>query len=320
MFGAKHPCAFTASTIPKYEAPFVDVDGSTGTFYYGTRRLIWNIHYLCFVILMLLFYLTLADSGESNTHTTKVPLIMIPGSAQSIQSLGPHIKAVTKWRRLIIPEFRCHGTQTTLKHEFSSMSQLTEDLGKLINYLDLTNADLCGFSLGGRIALAYGITPDNRVRKISVTGVPLLRPPLGRSIMQSWAAGLEAEEIVSCCWSFLINGYSVNWLQQNRAHLSKFVDAVIKSNDVHRLKHLFRFSMSEQADDPTSVSQCAHQLTCPVQIIGGSDDRLCAVESIIALHESIPQSTLVVMPNTGHLAPFEQPAQWRQHVLSYLDS
>lgn len=253
-------------------------------------------------------------------HTTKVPLVLIPGSAQNINSWGPHVKAISKWRRLIIPEFRCQGLTTTLRPEFSSVTQLMADLTVLIDQLELKECDLCGFSLGGRIAMAYGASENNRARKVSVTGVPLVRPPLGRTIMQSWAEGLEQGEMIASCWSFLINGYSTGFLEHNRAHLGKFVEAVAKANDVQRLKHLFRFSMSEHPDDYNSVTSCVSRIKCPLQVVGGSDDRICAIESMVALHENVPHSTLVVMANTGHLVPFEQPAQWRQQLLQFLDS
>lgn len=246
--------------------------------------------------------------------------MLIPGSAQTITSWGPHVKALSKWRRLIIPEFRCQGVTTTLRSRYSSMAQLVQDLDRLVEHLGVQQVDLCGFSLGGRIALAYGASEENRVRRISVTGVPLVRPPLGRTIIRSWSEGLEHEDMVASCWSFLINGYSTKFLQLNQAHLSKFVAAVVKSNDVHRLKELFRFSIAEHQEDHNSTTSCASRLSCPVQVVGGTEDRLCDIQSIIALHESIPDSYLSVVADTGHLVPFEQPAQWRHHLLSFLDA
>lgn len=125
--------------------------------------------------------------------------------------------------------------------------------------------------------------------------------------------------MVASCWSFLINGYSTKFLEANHAYLPKFVNAVIKANDLQRLRHLFRFSMAEKQDDFYSVSSCVSRISCPVQIVGGSEDRLCDIQSIIALHESIPNSRLNVMSETGHLVPFEQPALWRQNLLDFLD-
>lgn len=55
--------------------------------------------------------------------------MLIPGSAQTIMSWGPHVKALSKWRRVIIPEYRCQGLITSLKPEFSSMSQLVKVSG-----------------------------------------------------------------------------------------------------------------------------------------------------------------------------------------------
>ena len=37
------------------------------------------------------------------------PLVILGGTAQTINSYGPHILNISKSRRLIIPELRCQG-------------------------------------------------------------------------------------------------------------------------------------------------------------------------------------------------------------------
>lgn len=89
-----------------------------------------------------------------------------------------------------------------------------------------------------------------------------------------------------------------------------------------RLPELFRRWDAVLADQPTSgraflsqlqaaarheVGDKIGQLRMPVNIITGRDDRLIPPENSVALADRIPGARLMVVPEAGHLLPFEQP-------------
>ena len=263
---------------------------------------------------MMLF----SDSGATADKSNTVPLLLIPGSAQGIDTWSPHVRPLIRSRRLIIPELRCHGVTTTLLSAPSTVEQLASDIQALVEQLGVPEVDLCGFSLGGRVALAYSVFPGNRVRRVSVTGVPLKRPPLGRVIIRSWLNGLENNELNATSWSFVLNGYSDAYITRNHDKVDKFVKAVVHSNSCARLRDLFRCSLEEADHDAYSVINCASRITCPLQIVGGALDRISDEPSMMDLHQNVSKSRLDIIMNSGHLAPFEYPAQWRNVVLDFL--
>jgi pimeloyl-ACP methyl ester carboxylesterase len=53
-----------------------------------------------------------------------------------------------------------------------------------------------------------------------------------------------------------------------------------------------------------------HSIECPTLIIAGDEDAIINVSEAEAMHASIPGSSLVVLPRTGHLANLEQPNAW----------
>lgn len=48
---------------------------------------------------------------------------------------------------------------------------------------------------------------------------------------------------------------------------------------------------------------------CPTLIVAGQHDRLCPPEAQQALHRALPQSTVCMLADAGHLAVVEQPAE-----------
>lgn len=256
---------------------------------------------------------------KSTSHDTNLPpLVLLGGTAQTIDTYAPHINQITKTRRLIIPELRGQG-RTELDPLGCSLLQLTDDLNNILDGLGVQEADLSGFSFGGRVALAYAAHNPDRVRKLAVTAIPLTRPALGKVVLESWMDGLKRGNIRECAWSFLINGYSNEFLERNADRLPLYVDMVAMSNDPHKVYNLIYHSGKVTSeDDLFSIPQCADRIRCPTLVIGAAQDRIAGVEPVRQLAQRIVGSQYVEM-NTGHLAPFEDPLVWRRHLLDFMN-
>jgi pimeloyl-ACP methyl ester carboxylesterase len=107
------------------------------------------------------------------------------GTAQTIKSFSPHYKQFSRFARLVIPEMRCQGT-TELISCNSTMRQLVIDLDLILKEMNITKCNIVGFSFGGRVALAMAASNPHTIQRLSITGVPLVRPALGNTILNSW--------------------------------------------------------------------------------------------------------------------------------------
>ena len=63
------------------------------------------------------------DSG-TNITSSSPPLLLIGGTGQTILTYVPHIKHLSRGRRLIIPELRCQGRHTELISLNSTVEQV----------------------------------------------------------------------------------------------------------------------------------------------------------------------------------------------------
>jgi len=260
----------------------------------------------------LVYYI---DKGD---HQDKPPLVLLAGTAQTIDTYTPHINQISKSRRLIIPELRGQG-RTQLDPTQCTIEQQVYDLENILTKLGINNVHLSGFSFGGRVALAFAAHRPDMVSRLSLTAIPLVRPPLGKVVLESWMDGLKRGNMRECAWSFIINGYSNVFLTKNAERLSMYVDMVADSNEPSKVFQLMTQSSKTAPGDVYSIPHCAELVRCPTQVIGASEDRIAGLEPVKQLAADIPHAQYVEM-NTGHLAPFEQPLVWRKHLMDFMNA
>ena len=254
------------------------------------------------------------DIGNDSSNP---PIVYLGGTAQTIQSFSLHTRAFSNSRRLIIPELRGQG-RTDLLPQYCFIDRHCKDFVALMEILNVTEVHLVGFSFGGRVACAIAGMHPNLVSRLSITGVPLRRPALGKFIINSWCEGLSSRQIRNVAWSFVINGYSQAFIEKYESRLESFVDMVVESNDVDKLFHLIDKSKSA-VNDTYAVDMCASKIVCPCQVIGATEDRIAGYTAVADLAATIENASFETI-NSGHLAPFEDPINWRKKVLSFLEA
>mmetsp|Transcript_28872 Transcript_28872/g.41144 ORF Transcript_28872/g.41144 Transcript_28872/m.41144 type:complete len:340 (+) Transcript_28872:20-1039(+) len=277
------------------------------------------------------------DTGyKSDTSISLPPIVVLLGTAQTIETYTPHISYISKYRRLIIPELRGQGN-TSLDSKHCAIHQHVLDFTQFLSKLNLSAVDLIGFSFGGRVAISVAAHYPSLVNKLSVTGVPYIRPALGTMIINSWAELLSNGHLRDCAWSLLLNGYSPEFIEKHHQKFACFVDMIVESNDSQKLYNLITQSNqspsismdtdctiinsnSNNNNNNFSVSNCAKNICCPTQIIGSRLDRIASFDSVEELANHIPGAILQEVSSVGHLIPFEKPGEWRRLVLSFLSS
>lgn len=142
--------------------------------------------------------LHLSAQDKSRSKNTS-PLVLLGGTSQVINSWIGHHRQLSKERNLINYELRGQGRHNTLNLNNVSIPQHIKDFENLIvDKLRISKpVDLCGFSFGGRVALAIAAKKPNLVRRVVLTGVPLTRNAEGRLIFRGWLNALVSLRLIS---------------------------------------------------------------------------------------------------------------------------
>ena len=255
-------------------------------------------------------------------------LVILGGCAQTAESFMSHFPALERalkdWR-VIIPEFRCQKN-THLLTRNATMETLCADLESMIYELGLERPNLAGFSFGGRVALGFAASRPHLVGdKLSLTGVSAGRGGLGDLIIEGWRDSLRKGDMNGTAWSFVINGYSREYLERHSVDwLKTHVRSVADSADPGKLLDLIYYSHEDDNRDTTfGVRQSASRLTQKkIQIIAAEEDRIASAQGSARLHEELRDRNdcMYVEMEGGHLVPFENPRAWRNLILDFMKS
>ena len=103
-------------------------------------------------------------------HGSGDPVVLLHGSFMAISN-GFHwtewIGELSKTRKVIAIEMQGHGRTADIKRDFSS-ENLAEDVAALLDHLNIPEADLIGYSMGGGVAMQCAIRHPEKVRKVVI--------------------------------------------------------------------------------------------------------------------------------------------------------
>jgi len=101
-------------------------------------------------------------------HGEGEPLVLIHGGGSTIQTtFGNILPLLVEHHKVIAVELQAHG-HTNDRDIPESFIQDADDVAALLNYLEIDNADIFGFSNGGHTALQLGMSHPQIVNKLVI--------------------------------------------------------------------------------------------------------------------------------------------------------
>ena len=100
-------------------------------------------------------------------HGSGRPLVVLHGAYMTIDMMGPILSGLAETRQVIAPEQQGHGRTADVDRPLA-YEQMADDTAALIRHLNIDQADVLGYSMGGGIALQLAIRHPAVVRKLVV--------------------------------------------------------------------------------------------------------------------------------------------------------
>ena len=100
-------------------------------------------------------------------HGTGEPLVLLHGAYMTIGSMGEILPSLAEYRRVIAVELQGHGRTADVDRPLS-YEQMADDTAALLRHLEIEEADVFGYSMGGGVALQVAIRHPEIVRKLVV--------------------------------------------------------------------------------------------------------------------------------------------------------
>jgi pimeloyl-ACP methyl ester carboxylesterase len=127
----------------------------------------------------LQLYYEIRGSGE--------PLMALHGGIGSMEMFGPNLERLAADRRLISVDLQGHGRTGDIDRPLT-YEAMADDIAGLLDHLDLGQADVLGYSLGGGVAMATAVRHRPRVRRLVLASIAMRR----RDYFPEILAGFDA--------------------------------------------------------------------------------------------------------------------------------
>jgi len=215
-----------------------------------------------------------------------IPLVLIPGFMCDARLFGPQIAALGEDRevRAIIP------TENSIR-----------DMATAI--LDALSGPICvgGLSMGGIIAMEVLRQAPDRVERLALMDTTPLADAdenvdiRNRQIEDVWIGNLREVMRDELKPAYLVESENKNAIMELCTDMAE---------------HLGREVFEAQSSALRDRKDLQHALTLAPAgslILHGSEDRLCPPHLHSLMHRLTPGSTLVSIPDAGHLPTLEQP-------------
>lgn len=251
----------------------------------------------------------------------RTPLLVVGGMTQTLASWGGQLRGLSERREVVAYEARGQGS-TALSLADCSLARQVDDFAALHDALGYAGpVDLCGFSFGGRLALAVAARRPELIRRLVVSGVALDRGIVGRLIVRGWIAALGTGDLEALARVTLADILGPAYLAKHEAMIESMVRASVDRNRYEGVLALMRATLDLPEGSPWATAALASDVraaSIPALCIGGALDRLAAPDDVAALAAELG-GAVHILADVGHTVAIEAPVPWREHVLAFLD-
>ena len=241
-----------------------------------------------------------AESGYAPVNGVKIwyavfgsgePLIMLHGGLGNSNYWGNQVPELAKHYKVIVMDSRGHG-RSTRNEEPYGYDLMASDVVGLLDFLKIDKTALVGWSDGAILGLDIAIHHPERLTKLF-----------------AFAANTNPDEVKDVSKSDVFNAYieragkEYEQLSATPTEFGPFVDQIAKM----------------WATQPNWTADDMKKITVPTWIVDGDRDEAIKRENTEFMADNIPGAGLLILPNVSHFAFLQDPKQFTDAVLHFME-
>jgi 3-oxoadipate enol-lactonase len=252
------------------------------------------------------------DSGSPES----LPIILIHGFPFSSEMWKGQIQMLQSYKknlRVITYDLRGHGQSDVGDGQYT-IELLVNDLIALLDYLKITKTILCGFSMGGYVALRAIERDSSRFSALILCDTMSAADSNEAKIKRATSIELiKSEGIARYAETFLKAVFALQTFDTNPGIIEEMRRIILSNSPLGVCGALL--SMAGRTDSSEALSK----IGVPTLILVGEHDAVTPPTAAKDMRDRIPNSELHLISNAGHMSNLENPATFSEHLIRFLN-
>lgn len=237
------------------------------------------------------------------------PVLLLHGLGSCAEHWLPQMTALSRHYRVIAADLRGHGQSSPSEQPFS-MAQLATDMQALLEHLNISRCQVIGFSLGGMVAFELALLAPHCIQSlVIINSGPQLAVQGWRLTLLLWFRLAVIRSLGMRKLGRIIGGKL--FPDATQRDLLELLARQMERTDARSYRHTLR------AISKFSVQSQLARLTIPILVVAADQD-YSSVASKDAYVKALPNAELVVIKNSRHATPLDQPEATNKQLLSFL--
>lgn len=245
------------------------------------------------------------------------PIILIHGFPFSSEMWKGQIQTLQSYKknlRVITYDLRGHGQSDVGDGQYT-IELLVNDLIALLEYLKITKAILCGFSMGGYVALRAIEREPDRFSALILCDTMSTADSNEAKIKRATSIELiKREGIAPYGAPFLKAVFAPQTFDTNLGIIEELRRIILSNSPLGICGALL--AMAGRTDS----SEALAKIGVPTLILAGEHDAVTPPTVAKSMHDRIPNSELYLISDAGHMSNLENPVMFNEHLAKFLDA
>lgn len=212
--------------------------------------------------------------------------------------------------RVLRYDTRGHGASSAPAGAYS-LDMLADDLHGLLQALGVRSTHFVGLSMGGMIGQTYALKYPGVFKSLALCDTTCRYPVEAAPMWAERIRTVEAGGVEPLVEMTMARFFSEPF-RKARPAVVETVAAMMRSTPAPG------YLGCCHAIPKINLTSRLREIRCPTVIIVGKDDPGTPVAMAEEIHQAMPESRLVIIPDAAHLANLEQPDAFNQALAEFL--